>query len=554
MVVITRNMKKRHRTRSVKKWTQFYLFLKQGNKDGDEETENEKDVDYEDEEEEDVDYEETENEEDVDYEDEEEEDVYYEDEENEEEEDDDYEDEENEEEDDEDEENEEEEEEDEDVDENDIKNQILLCLNMANTRKRKNDDTNAFLGKNKIFNKESYKKILSDIELQYYNSLEENHQKRIVDTYNSIKFNNNAISHVPLNFKILNSNMDTRTKQIALMNYEKLNCMLPESSEYFKLQKWLNGLCNIPFGMYKELPVNYTSDKNTIKTFLEYTIDNLDKRVYGHKEAKHQIIRTIGKWISNPFAEGNVIGIHGKPGVGKTTLIKDGLAKCLNLPFAFIPLGGATDSSYLDGHSYTYEGSIWGKIVDVLMKSECMNPILYFDELDKISNTYKGDEIINLLIHLTDPVQNTHFNDKYFLDTPLDLSKALIIFTYNNSELVNPILKDRLITIHTREYTLNDKIHIATNHLIPNILESFNIKKDNITISNENLSYLIKNTKTESGVRNLRRSLELIISNINLNNLLEQNMKEYPIDITQDIIDLYVKKEHVNTTHMFMYL
>ena len=188
------------------------------------------------------------------------------------------------------------------------------------------------------------------------------------------------------------------------------------------------------------------------------------------------------------------------------------------------------------------------------MKSQCMNPIIYFDELDKISNTDKGEEITNLLIHLTDPVQNTHFNDKYFLNTPLDLSKALIIFTYNNSNHINPILKDRLITIHTSDYNLNDKIHIATNHLIPNILQSFSINQQNITISNENLSYLIKITTDEAGVRNLKRSIELIISNINLNNLLEQNMEEYPIDINKKLIDIYIKKTQVDTLPTFMYM
>ena len=101
--------------------------------------------------------------------------------------------------------------------------------------------------------------------------------------------------------------------------------------------------------------------------------------------------------ISNPSKCGNVFAVHGPPGVGKTTIIKDGMSKALNLPFAYISLGGATDSSYLDGHGYTYEGSIPGKIVDVISKVKCLNPIIYFDELDKISKTSKGEEIANLL-------------------------------------------------------------------------------------------------------------------------------------------------------------
>ena len=111
-------------------------------------------------------------------------------------------------------------------------------------------------------------------------------------------------------------------------------------------------------------------------------------------------------------------------GNGKTTLVKEGIAKAINRPFAFIALGGASDSAFFDGHSYTYEGSHWGRIVDILIESKCMNPIIYFDELDKISESAKGDEIVHLLTHLTDPSQNALFQDNYFPGIHLNLSKA----------------------------------------------------------------------------------------------------------------------------------
>ena len=136
---------------------------------------------------------------------------------------------------------------------------------------------------------------------------------------------------------------------------------------------------------------------------------------------------------------GSVFSIVGPMGNGKTTLVKEGIAKMINRPFEFIILGGATDSCYLDGHSYTYEGSIPGKIVDIVKKAKCMNPVIYFDELDKVSETPKGEEIINLLIHLTDFSQNDHFIDKYYNNIPIDLSKALFIFSLNDLEKVNPI-------------------------------------------------------------------------------------------------------------------
>ena len=108
--------------------------------------------------------------------------------------------------------------------------------------------------------------------------------------------------------------------------------------------------------------------------------------------------------------------IYGPPGTGKTTLVKEGISKILNRPFAFLALGGATDSSFLEVHSYTYEGSNWGKIVDIIINCKSMNPVIYFDELDKISNTPKGEEITGILTHLTDTTQNSQFHDKYFFE------------------------------------------------------------------------------------------------------------------------------------------
>ena len=129
----------------------------------------------------------------------------------------------------------------------------------------------------------------------------------------------------------------------------------------------------------------------------------------------------------------------------------------LNRPFAFLALGGATDSSILEGHSYTYEGSTWGKIVDILVQCKSMNPVIYFDELDKISNTPKGEEIASILTHLTDTTQNNEFHDKYFSEIELDLSKCLFIFSYNDEEKVNPILKDRKYRISTKGYSVKEK-------------------------------------------------------------------------------------------------
>ena len=135
---------------------------------------------------------------------------------------------------------------------------------------------------------------------------------------------------------------------------------------------------------------------------MENAQKTLDDAVFGLNDAKMQIIQMLGQWITNPDAIGTAIAIKGPMGTGKTTLVKDGISKILGREFAFIALGGATLVVFLEGHSYAYEGSTWGKIVDILIQCKSMNPVIYFDELDKISNTPKGEEIASVLTHLTD--------------------------------------------------------------------------------------------------------------------------------------------------------
>ena len=174
------------------------------------------------------------------------------------------------------------------------------------------------------------------------------------------------------------------------------------------------------------------------------------------------------------------------------------------------------------------------------MKAGCMNPIIYFDELDKVSDSSRGEEIINTLIHLTDSTQNDAFFDKYFYDIPLNLSKALIIFTYNNDYMINPILRDRMIRINTDPYKNNDKINIANKFLIPEILKDFNFKSTDLIFTEEIIKYIISKTESESGVRNLRRSIECIISNLNLFRLMDNKIEDKSLSISNLNIDFEI--------------
>lgn len=386
-------------------------------------------------------------------------------------------------------------------------------------------------------------------EIKFFKKLKTEEKKSIISLEKNINKCNDIST--PLRFKILQSDMDIKLKAHAIQKLNSLYDTQPGASEYNKLINYIESIAKLPINKYKNLPCNKYSSTEEISTFINNVNNKLDKAVYGHKETKNQIIRLLAQWISNPKSNGLVIGLEGHPGVGKTCLIKNGVANALDLPFGFVSLGGSSDSAYLTGHSYTYEGSKYGKIAEILMNSKYMNPVLFFDELDKVSNTRYGEEIISLLIHLTDSSQNDHFQDKYFSEIPLDLSKCLIIFSYNNINLINPILKDRMITIKINDYTINDKIIIAKNYMIPELLEKYAFKTDDIIFTDDILKKIIDKTTTEKGVRNFKRNIDEILSRINLSRLLsvsifDENKTEkinLPINIDDNIISkLLIKK------------
>ncbi len=277
-------------------------------------------------------------------------------------------------------------------------------------------------------------------------------------------------------------------------------------------------------------------------------IDNvLNEAVHGHKETKRDMKRLIGQWLNGKI-EGNVIGLCGPPGVGKTSFAKRGLSKCLKddegkpRPFAFLPIGGATNGSFLEGHGYTYLGSTWGKIVDILMETDCLNPIIFIDELDKISNTEHGKEIIGILTHITDPTQNNDYQDKFFQGIPLDLSKALFVFSYNDRSLIDRILRDRIHEIQIKALSEEEKIYITLNYTLPELYKNIGFSHYDITITEKEVEYLINTYTYEAGIRKLNELLNEILREINLERI--KNPAVLPKTITIEFIEELFNEKH----------
>jgi ATP-dependent Lon protease len=174
-----------------------------------------------------------------------------------------------------------------------------------------------------------------------------------------------------------------------------------------------------------------------------------------------------------------------------------------------------------------------------------MDPIIYFDELDKISKTPKGEEISNILIHLTDPVQNSHFRDKYFHGIDIDLSKATMIFSFNNPSNINPILMDRITTVETKYLLLPQKLFIAQNHLLPEMMKDMGMNLGDVKISDETITFIIDNWTHEGGVRKLKSILYSIVREANIANLTRTQINNqdvvFPFNVSIDNIKIILK-------------
>ncbi len=412
-------------------------------------------------------------------------------------------------------------------------------------------------------------------EENYLDTLTPEEKQELLQLENQIS----KINHkrVPLRYQILRSHLPIDIKAIAIRKLESIQKMDESSTEFHKMSNWIDGLLNIPFNKFVD--TNITLEKSKPEEITEYLTnvkEKLDSSVYGHVEAKSTLLEIVASWVTNPTAVPTVIGLQGPPGTGKTTLIKDGVAKALGRPFSMFALGGATDASYLEGHSYTYEGATWGRLAGILMECKCMNPVIFMDELDKVSETKHGEEIIGVLTHLVDYSQNNMIQDRYFAGVPLDFSKALFIFSFNDESRLNPILKDRIHVIRTDECKKDAKLVIAKDYLIPKILANVKFSKEEIIIPDDTIREMIeKYTDNESGVRNLKRCIESVIMKLNTLRLTSQNpslgtspnsqlipyyLNNYklPMTITSSIVDKLIGKTSLsgqnNGKHLSMYL
>jgi len=353
----------------------------------------------------------------------------------------------------------------------------------------------------------------------------------------------NKIS-VDLKEKIINSDIDDQYKTILYNKYKMLEEMSDKDSEYFKLKNWILLILSIPLKRKENLQITNTNE------FLKHIKIQLDAELYGMKNVKEELmLQIINRFIKKRKSE-QILSLVGCSGIGKTKIIHV-MAQSLNLPFYHISLGGIKDGSFLDGFSNTYIGSRQGIIVDALIKMNCCNGIIFFDEIDKISDSPEGAEVVNQLIHILDNTQNNMFYDKYVSDIPIDLSNIWFICSLNNSDYLNQVLRNRLYMIDVEGYGNSQKVEISKNILIPKKCKDYGLENQ-LFFDDSIIEYIVnKNKKNDKGVRELKRNIDTICKRVDiLRASIDKDGKygvlDWTFKIENLVFPLKLNKKHID--------
>lgn len=308
---------------------------------------------------------------------------------------------------------------------------------------------------------------------------------------------------------------------------DKLMKMPSGSHEGTVVRNYLDKCLEIPFGKYT---------KDTIH--LEKARKILDRDHYGLEKVKERIVDSLAVYKRNPDFSGQILCLAGPPGVGKTSVVKS-LAKGMNRKYVRVALGGIHDEAEIRGHRKTYIGSMPGRIVDAIVKSGVMNPVILLDEIDKVGNDYKGDPS-SALLEALDPEQNNTFTDHY-IDFPLDLSKVLFITTANDVSAIAAPLYDRMEVIDLNSYTAVEKFHIAKEHLVKKEMKKHNLNGREFKITDSAINAVIEGYTREAGVRKLEKTIAALCRKAAV--ALESGSKSFKV--TEDNIeDILGKKKY----------
>lgn len=314
-------------------------------------------------------------------------------------------------------------------------------------------------------------------------------------------------------------------KEKLLKECDKLAKIPSGSHEGTVERNYLDKCLEIPFGKYTKDSIN-----------LEKSRKILDKEHYGLDKVKERIVDSLAVYKRNPEFNGQILCLAGPPGVGKTSIVKS-LAKSMGRKYVRIALGGIHDEAEIRGHRKTYIGSMPGRIVEAVIKSGVMNPIILLDEIDKVGNDFKGDPS-SALLEALDPEQNNSFADHY-IEFPLDLSRVLFITTANDVSAIAGPLYDRMEVIELNSYTALEKFYIAKKHLVKKEMIKHSLTSKEFKISDDAINILIENYTREAGVRTLEKQIATLCRKATVS--LESGAKSFKV--TDKNIEEYLGKK-----------
>ena len=302
----------------------------------------------------------------------------------------------------------------------------------------------------------------------------------------------------------------------------KMQRMNPQVAEYSIQRNYLD--------LFLDLPWNeFSKDKFDLKRAQRI----LDRDHYGLEDVKERIIEYLAVLKIRNDMKSPILCLYGPPGVGKTSLGKS-IAEALGREYVRVSLGGLRDEAEIRGHRKTYIGAMPGRIVQSLKKAGTSNPVFVLDEIDKLSVGNSGDPS-SALLEVLDPEQNNEFHDN-FLEMPFDLSKVMFIATANNLSTIQPALRDRMEIINVTGYTIEEKVEIAKQHLLPKQLKEHGLTKSNLKIGKKQLEKIVEGYTRESGVRGLEKQIAKMVRYAAKNIAME---KEYNIKIKDaDILEV----------------
>jgi endopeptidase La len=382
---------------------------------------------------------------------------------------------------------------------------------------KKNVDTNEYIA-NIIYQQLNY---IAQLKLK----------KSIFNIKNELdKLKNITSSDIDLRKQVLLSkDMPDYVKKICL---EKLEELKNANNETYKIKMYVNILIQFPWpsdiddNIFKIV----SNEKNTSKQFLENIESKLNTKIFGHSAAKNKTLQILAKLISVQGSHISPIALSGPPGVGKTKFAQC-LAECLDIPFIQITLGGQNDGELLHGHGYTYSGAQPGLIIKKMVNAGSARCIMYFDELDKcVSKNGQVNELMSILIHLTDPMTNGSFQDRFFQEITFPLNKVIFIFSFNDVNKIDKILLDRMEILDVDSYSIKEKMIISNKYLLKELFKDIGFEDNSIIFPDDVLTNIIEDYTFEPGVRSLKRSLENILLKLNIDKIYQRGLYENDID------------------------